>query len=450
MIRRSQPDESAETSAESPLTNGAAAAASVAAQYGDLEGAYGTKFWFTYTANAMMMLAFSLLFRYSDFVHLLGGKEWQLGLIAGTGMVGSLSMRLFQGLGIDRYGSKQVWLVSNVVFIASLLGHLVVTTADGPAIYALRIIYQSSIAGVFGASITYISRRAPLPRVAEIVGTLGTSGFIGMILGTTLGDWLCPSQRPERWEIDRLFLTAAAFGTLALVFAMLATNGQAKPLKRRQPPLRWLVRRYHPGLILLMGVATGFGIGLPQIFLRPYVAELGLAGIGVFFWGYTTVAFVTRICIRRVPEKFGIRPMIIVGIGSLAVAMLLFLVVQERWQLIIPAFFTGIAHALLFPAIVAGGSTAFPTRFRGLGTTLMLSTIDVGNLIGNPLVGGILTVAQLAGAERYPVMFTTVSAILLSLATYYAFATRASSRPGSQKKPRLRMHRKRQPHSTAA
>ena len=72
------------------------------------------------------------------------------------------------------------------------------TTVDGPAIYVLRIIYQSSIAGVFGASITYISRRAPLSRVAEIVGTLGTSGFIGMMSGTTLGDWLCKSQRPER------------------------------------------------------------------------------------------------------------------------------------------------------------------------------------------------------------------------------------------------------------
>jgi MFS family permease len=264
-----------------------------------------------------------------------------------------------------------------------------------------------------------------------------------MMTGTTLGDLLCPSQRPQRWEIDRLFMTAAAMGTLALVFAMLATRGQVKPLKRKQPPLRWLVRRYHPGLILLMGMATGFGVGLPQIFLRPYVVELGLSGIGIFFWAYTIIAFVTRISIRRVPEKFGIRPMVVVGLCSLAMAMVMFLIVRERWQLVIPALFTGIAHALLFPAIVAGGSTAFPTRFRGLGTTLMLSTIDIGNLIGNPAVGGILTLSALAGVPRYPVMFTIVASILLSLGLYYTFATRPGAPSSAKRRPaRLRMHKK--------
>jgi MFS family permease len=196
----------------------------------EVEGAYGHQFWFTYAANALIMVAFSLLFRYSDFVHLLGGNELTLGVIVGVGMIGSLSMRLFQGLGIDRYGAKQVWLVSNVIFLASLLAHLWITSVDGPAIYVLRVIFQSSLAGIFGASITYISRRAPLPRVAEIVGTLGTSGFVGMMAGTTLGDFLCRTARPTRWEIDRLFLVAAVMGKLALFFAVLATHGTAKPL----------------------------------------------------------------------------------------------------------------------------------------------------------------------------------------------------------------------------
>ena len=77
MIRRSQPAPPAADAAGRPSGDARAVAVgnSVAAQYGDLEGAYGTKFWFTYVANALMMLAFSLLFRYSDFVNLLGGKE---------------------------------------------------------------------------------------------------------------------------------------------------------------------------------------------------------------------------------------------------------------------------------------------------------------------------------------------------------------------------------------
>ncbi len=387
------------------------------------EGAYGAPFWYSYAANAVMMVAFSLLFRYSDFVHRLGGNELTLGVIVGVGMIGSLSMRLFQGMGIDRYGSKQVWLVSNALFIVSVLAHLGITRVDGPAIYVLRVLFQSSLAGVFGASITYISRRAPMPRVAEIVGTLGTSGFVGMMAGTTLGDFLCRTAEPTRLEINRLFLVAAFMGVLGLIVAARASRGTPKPIKRRHPPLLWLLWRYHPGIVLVMGIATGFGVSLPQTFLRPYTAQLGLTGMAIFFWAYTIVAFVTRICIRRMPEKAGIRPMILIGIGSLAIAMPCYLLVTQRWQLLGPAFFTGVAHAMLFPAIVAAGSTAFPTRFRGLGTTLMLSMVDIGSLIGNPTVGGILELNQWLGVPRYPVMFVVVALLMLVVGTLYTIVT---------------------------
>lgn len=437
-----------------PATNPYASAGPLPASAAAVEaGAYGHHFWCTYAANALMMVAFSLLFRYSDFVELLGGNELTLGLIVGAGMIGSLSMRLFQGLGIDRYGSKQVWLISNVIFLFSLLAHLWITNVDGPAIYILRIVFQSSIAGVFGASITYISRRAPLLRVAEIVGTLGTSGFVGMMAGTTLGDWLCRSAQPSRGEIDRLFLVATAMGTLALLFAVMATRGTSKPLKRRSPPLLYLLRRYHPGIVLLMGIATGFGVSLPQTFLRPYTVQLGLTGMSLFFWVYTIVAFVTRICIRRMPEKAGIRPMILIGIGSLGTAMLCYLMVSTRWQLLVPAFFTGVAHAMLFPAIVAAGSTAFPTRFRGLGTTLMLSMVDVGSLIGNPTVGSILELGERLGLPRYPVMFVAVACLLLGVGTLYAVVTRKEPKPDAnslvRRRPRKRPRPARRPIAIA-
>ena len=43
------------------------------------------------------------LFRYADFVTCLGGSEYELGWIVGVGMLGSIAMRIFQGVGIDRY-----------------------------------------------------------------------------------------------------------------------------------------------------------------------------------------------------------------------------------------------------------------------------------------------------------------------------------------------------------
>ncbi|HEV3338772.1 MAG TPA: hypothetical protein VG125_00400, partial [Pirellulales bacterium] len=134
----------------------------------DDRGAFGTAFWLTYAANSSTMVAVSLLYRYGDFVSFLGGTEVDLGWIVAAGMVGSLLMRLAQGSGIDAYGPRRIWLWSSALFVASCAGHLLVTTADGPFIYALRVLLQTSISGFFGASITFISGRAPIARMAEV------------------------------------------------------------------------------------------------------------------------------------------------------------------------------------------------------------------------------------------------------------------------------------------
>ena len=50
---------------------------------------YGRPFWLAYLSNALLLAAVALLFRYADFVTLLGGTEFHLGWIVGIGMVGS-------------------------------------------------------------------------------------------------------------------------------------------------------------------------------------------------------------------------------------------------------------------------------------------------------------------------------------------------------------------------
>jgi MFS family permease len=400
-------------------------------------GAYGREFWFAYANNACLMMAVSLLFRYADFVKLLGGTEWHLGWIVGVGMVGSLLMRLAQGMGIDRYGSRAVWILSVTLFTLSCASHLLVVRVDGPFIFLLRIVFATSVAGAFGASITFISRSAPILRVAEVVGTLGTSGFVAMISGTMLGDWICGTGAPDRARIDRLFMVAAALGLGALVFAVLATRDTIIPPRRRKPHILWVLRRYHPGWVLLIGVAMGFGISLPHAFVRPFVATLNLSRIGEFFLVYSVTAFVTRILIRRLPERIGIRPMILWGMASLVASILSYLLVKQQWELLAPAVLGGIAHAILFPAVVAGGSGLFPARHRGVGTTLMLATFDLGNLVGAPTAGGLLMLAERHDWPPYPAMFMTVAILLTLMAAVYAVATwgeGGSRKPGTPRR----------------
>lgn len=388
--------------------------------------AFGKPFWFSYVGNTLMMTAVSLLFVYADFIRLLGGTEQQLGRIVGTGMVGSILMRFAQGVGIDRIGARQVWLWSTGGYVACCLLHLTVEHVDQPGIYLLRIAYQSCLAGFFGASIAYVSGRAPIARLAEVVGTLGTSGFVGIVLGTSLGQLIVGDGRPTRGHIDLLFFTSAGLAAAAFGCAVVATRGVLRPMRRRRVPHPlWILRRYNPGLILLMSVATGLGLGLPQTFLRPFLVDREIHdGMIVFFGLYPPVAFVTRLSMRRVPDRFGIRPMIALGIVALVAGMMLFLPVRNAWLLIPPAIFLGVAHASLFPSVVAGASGAFPGRYRGLGTTLVLAMFDIGTFVGSPLAGEIVTRAQQAGLPPYTTMFATIAGLLAACGAIYFTCSR--------------------------
>lgn len=381
---------------------------------------WGASFWFTYGSNTSMMAAVSLLYRYADFVLSLGGTELRLGLIVGLGMIGSLLMRAFQGAGVDRYGARRVWLGSCALFIASCLAHLALSTAHSPMISILRIVWQTSVAGFFGASISYVAGRRSTVDMAEAIGTLGTSGFIGTVLGTSLGDRLLGSGVAH----GAMFVLAAAIGAAALVFAWLATQAEQPPAQRRRPPLRWLLRRYHPGPVLLMGVATGFGLGLPPIFLRPYALDLGIDVLGTFFYPYMFVAFVTRLAIRRLPALVGIRGMMLAGLSSMAVGILLFVPVREPWHLYGPALFMGIAHACMFPAVVAGGSTAFPARYRGLGTAVMLGMFDLGNVVGPPIFGVVWQMADWCGWPPFRTAFSSAAVLLVSVGAAFVWLAR--------------------------
>ena len=89
--------------------------------------------------RACCMAAVAVLYRYADFVTLLGGTEFHLGWIVGVGMVGSLAMRMVLGSWIDRYGAGLLWLGSTLLFVVTCFAHLAVASHTGVAIYLLRI-----------------------------------------------------------------------------------------------------------------------------------------------------------------------------------------------------------------------------------------------------------------------------------------------------------------------
>jgi MFS family permease len=389
---------------------------------------YGRPFWLAFASNLLMTIGFALLFRYADFVMLLGGTEFHLGWIVGVGMVGSLVVRLALGSCIDRYGTMAVWIGSAMVLAASCFGNIAVTSHRGAAIYLLRVLFCCGHAGVAGASMTFVSGRGSNRRIAEMIGMLGTSGFLGYMLGALLGDLMLGSVTVDRGQVERMFTVAGGLVLLSCPLAWLAARAEAPSRPSPGSSTLGVLRRHHPGTVLAVGLAMGLGLGLPAVFLRTYAAELHIPRIGGFFMAYTATAIVARVLSRRWPERFGNRSMILLGTGGLVASTCLFLAVRVEWQMILPAIGFGCSHAILFPAVMAAGNVTFPAQHRGLAIVLVLASSDLGQLVGAPATGAILKCSRSAGLAPYPTMFISMAGLITLAGIWYSIASRPAAR----------------------
>ena len=394
---------------------------------------YDRSFWLAHAANTLVAVAAGLNYRYADFVTYLGGSELHLGWIVGVGMVGSVLVRVGFGPGIDRHGPRGVWMLALALLAASSAAHLLITRYDGVGIYLARIAFCTALAGVWIASTTFVASRGPAARIAELIGILGTSGFLGMMIGTQLGDWLCADLNGRRDPVDRLFIASALLAVAAMPCVLLATREKA-PIRRRRTGALWAaVKQYQRKAALVLGVSAGAAIALPATFLRTYAAELGIRRIGTFFTICAVVALASRLGARRVPERLGLARMIVMGFVLLAVGQFLYLPVRSEWHLLLPGAVVGLAQAILFPTIVAESSVPYPAQYRGVAMTLILAAFDVGQMVGAPIAGAILHASQALGLPGYPALFVVTAAMLLVTASFYA--TRARFRLGRPQYP---------------
>jgi MFS family permease len=379
------------------------------------------------------MIGVSCLFQYEKFVKFIHGSDWDLGWIVGIGAVGSVVLRFVQGASIDQYGVRGIWTVSMICAAVGSLGHLWVEQANTPLVYILQALYRTGIAGAFGSSISFTTLRAGPAKMAEAVGLLGSSGFLALLIGPRVGDYLLSGAELTRQQLDLLFIVASVMMALSLCFAygaMLLAPPLTQHHSQTKSALIPALKKYHSWPLILMGIMMGMGLAFPGIFVRGLASELGIAGIGTFFTGYAISAFSSRVMTKSFPDYYGERAMILAGMASLILGVLAFMLVREDWHFLLPAVLIGNAHAWLFPSIVTGGSRRFPVLSRGLGTSLMLATFDFGGVIVGPLCGGLI---QLEKALLWPTYWLVISSLVavftLSAAWYAWFQSPSPTSP---------------------
>lgn len=398
--------------------NGSAGAPSGRSRPDDDRPVYSSAFWIAYAANTALVAGNALTFRFAELVDALGGKERTAGLIVGVATAAALTARFFLGQALDRYGVRRLWLLSSVLFIAGG-ALLAVTTSLAWPIYTARSLFAIGLAGMFTCSTLHVQNLVPPHRRTEVIGSLGSSGFLGMIAGAVLGDVIFHSLDGER-RFTVLFGSATLLGAIYLALVLYVTRRDRHVPPAKTPPFHHLALRYWPGNVMLVAFAMGTVFAVTTVFLTRFATHRHLSGIGPFFAAYAGSAFTFRIVARGWSRTIGRHRMILLGLAGHTVAMLLFPFVTTEWLFVPPALLGGFGHALLFPAVVSLGSEAFPKEYRGTGTTLVMGFFEVGTFASAPVLGGIIDAFDRTG---FTPMFLAVATLTLSAAAVYLLTT---------------------------
>lgn len=372
---------------------------------------YTRTFWIAYAANLLLTTGNALTFRFAEFVQLLGGTESLTGQVVRAGLIASLTVRLVLGQAIDGLGVRRVWLASSVFFIIGCL-LFVMNDRLGPMIYVARVLFTAGISSMFACSIYHVQGRVPAYRRTEIIGSLGTSGFIGMIAGTQLGDLLFYTLTDERTLFATMFWITVGLGVAYMALIAIATRDDPARSPAMSPPIYRLMFRYWPGPPVLVALVMGAGFTITTVFLTRQATASGLHGIGTFFAVYSVTGFVLRWVSRNWSAAIGRHRVILLGLAGHVVGYLLLIPVQSQWDFVLPAILHGFGHALLFPCVVSLGAGRFPPEYRGTGTTIILAFVDLGTMLSAPLLGRLIEVEGFTRTYLIMTMLTLAVAVI--------------------------------------
>jgi len=389
-------------------------------------GVYNRVFWFCFAGNLLMVTANAMTFRFADLVRFLGGTETTTGEIVQVGMLGALFCRIFLGRALDRYGTRIVWCLSTLMFISSCIVFAICRDISW-TIFVARVAFAAGVAGMSTAAILHIQNQVPRVRRTEVIGNFGSSGFIGMVLGSQLGDLIFMMTDESHARFYILFGLTALLTVGHGVLALLVTRGDQHVRPGETPWPHRLVVRYWPGSIVAVALMMGVSFTVTTVFLSRMTAERGLGGVGTFFLGYCFSAFIFRVASSTWSAKLGRHRLLLVGLAGHATGHLMLSQVTTQWQLILPALTCGFGHALLFPSVVSLGTETFPREYRGTGTTIILGFTEIGVAISAPVLGWIIDSCRTSGViDPFSAMYYTSASTACLVAAWYFWSTRGA------------------------
>ncbi|MCH8965792.1 MAG: MFS transporter [Planctomycetes bacterium] len=413
---------------------------------------YTRQFAQMFSAVLLFMTGVALQFHVGQYIEYLGHGVDVLGRIMSIGMVGTLLMRLGVGRWIDRVGCKPIWLAGAVAF-AIATGSMQFATQLW-VITLLRALSGMATAAALTTVAVFAAQIAPPRRRAESIGSMGLAGLMGIAVGPTVGDLIFADAADSITPFRIFFFGSAACSLLSGVIVLKLTmrsnpQGAAGGIESRlvgslrdsahsndpsdpapvlasRPSQRTLVLLHWPGMVLLVGLVFAMAFCVPSMYLERLAEARGFHDVKLFYLVYSPTAILLRIIFRRLPQRIGRSPTMVLGMLLMTAGLCCLLGIDSQWRLIPPGILMGAGHCFIFPSMVDLAAGRFPAEHRGTGTSLILGAGDVGMLIGFGALGELIDAFGFDAALLTLAGLMLVSAGAFSLRRYRANRSRVA------------------------
>jgi MFS family permease len=335
----------------------------------------------------------------------IGASVVEIGLFFSAFSFVTVLLRPLVGWGLDRFGRRGF-------FIAGLAGYAVAMLAFAFMDRVWAIVLARVLQGI-ASSLLWLSASAITADVASQGGRGGAFGGVtqassqGSIVGTFLGFALLNARisfNGQTTSLGSWMLLFIVYGaiSLAALFLTAPRLSETRPAAQdgKPAPIHWS-RTW--ALLLLVTLTTGASAAMISPILIVFLQEKLGVGVQTLSWAFLPYGLVWALLpsrLGRLADRFGRKPMMLLGLGAAAVS-----------SFIVPALGSVLAMALLWAfqaACYAAGDPAEQAlvadltgrQQRGRAYGLYVMCADLGATIG-PLGGAWLYQVYGAPAPFY-------------------------------------------------
>ena len=327
------------------------------------------------------MLSFNLILpEMNGFISGLGGSEVKGSIIFLFSVAAGIS-RPFAGKLADLIGRKRSVYIGLAIAIAASLSYAWVGALT--IFFVLRFAHGLSAGFAPTGATALLTDILPPGRKGAAMGLWGTFISLGIGVGQALGSYIFAHS-----NFDALFMTAAAFGILALLLMspIKETLPQQQTFKWKQLLIKWedvLEPSVKPAALIML--LTAISSGVIFVLTPDYSAYLGIANKGYFFGIYVLSTIGIRLVFSSLSDRIGRRETMLIGCSLLVISMTLLGFSDDIWSYSFAATIFGLATGISSPTLFAWTADLSLAHRRGTGSGTLFIALEIGILIGSGL-----------------------------------------------------------------